>query len=90
MSRHDYGDVLQKWVVFCKKSLNMSHFFHEKIPNYGSYVKNFMGYALCHKILKIRCVFVANRKKWVPFYRKIPKYGYLFLEKITPEHGYGS
>ena len=27
-----YGDVLQKWADFCKKSLNMGPIFYEKIP----------------------------------------------------------
>ena len=38
------------------------------------------------------CFLRQNRTKWVPevFSEKIPKYGYLFFGKITPEHGYGA
>ena len=31
-----------------------------------------------------------NQKKWVPIFGKIPRYGYLFLEKVLLDMGMGS
>ena len=60
---------------FWKKSLNMGPIFHAKIPNYGF---DFIGVFLWQ-----------NRKKWVPFFGKIPNHGYLFLEKLPLSMGMG-
>ena len=54
----------------------MDTFFHENIP---------MGLTL--KILKILGVFVAKSQEMGTFWGKIPRYGYLFLEKLPLKMG---
>ena len=75
-----YGDVPQFWISVLQESLNMSPTFQEKIPNCGSDFQNCEPW----KILKIWCVFVAKLQELSrpTFFRKIPNYGYLFLEKL--------
>ena len=71
-----YKDVPQNGLVFCKKSL-------KKSQTTGLIFKIFQG--LLHepqKIVKIWCVFVAKSHEIGTFFRKIPKYWYLFLEKL--------
>ena len=86
------GTHMLRHTGMCRK--NGSGFFAQntkkKIHNHGSDFHNFNE---PRKILKIWCVFVAKSQEMGTFFfwkMKIPKDGYLFLEKISPEHGYGS
>ena len=85
------GDLPPKWVSFCKKSLNMGPIFHEKISNYGSDLQKFWGFRIENSQEFWKFGVLLWQEMVTFFSDKIPKYGYLrvFLEKITPGHGYG-
>ena len=76
-----YGICYKNRSVFCKKSLTMGPIFHESLTMGQSFKISWVHYAKPRKIVKIWCVFVAKSQEVDTFYRKIPKYGYLF-EKL--------
>ena len=83
---------------------NFWSFFLQKIPIHGFYfswkIPNFMGpififffwggvAANPENVWKFGVFLLQNRKKCVPFFGKIPKHGYLFLEKLPLNMGRG-
>ena len=88
-----YGDDPVKRVsFFLKKSPHMCLIFHEKIPSYGCFFQNWLGFTqqTSEKSWKKWSVLVTKlKKKMVSIFIKIRRYGYLFFGKITSRYGYG-